>query len=180
MTIDTPVPLEIAQSPWRMLGIGVLGVIMTAGSGAIALHAVPNVPRGSLPEFIGYVGLVFFGLCTVIGLWRTVTARGPVLTLSVEGIRDTRVAAEAIPWAAVRGISTWEQSGQKVMVLAIDPETESRLTLTRIARWSRGPNRALGADGLAIATTGLAIGYDTLLQTSLRYAEAARQLGRAQ
>jgi hypothetical protein len=46
---------------------------------------------------------------------------------------------------------------------AIDPAVERKLTLTRMARWSRGPNRALGADGLCIATTGLKIDYPALL-----------------
>jgi hypothetical protein len=76
---------------------------------------------------------------------------GPVVTVTPEGIRDTRVAAEVIPWSAITGISTWQYRGQKIMVLAVDPATESGLTLTRIARWSRGANRALGADGLCIA-----------------------------
>ena len=75
----------------------------------------------------------------------------------------------------MQDISTWGIQGQKIMVLAIDPAVESRLTTTPIARWSRGANRALGADGLCITAQGLKIDYKSLLQTSMAYAEAARR-----
>lgn len=82
-----------------------------------------------------------------------------------------------IPWNAVTGISTWQYRGQRVLVLAIDPAVEGRLTLTRIARWSREPNRALGIDGLCVTATGLNINYDALLQTCLTHVQSARTAG---
>jgi hypothetical protein len=85
-----------------------------------------------------------------------------------------RVAAEAIPWKAIARICTWQYRGQKVLVLAVDPGVERGLSLTRAARWSRKANRALGADGLCIAVTGLNVGYDKLLQTCMTYAQNAR------
>jgi hypothetical protein len=121
------------------------------------------------------VGVAFFGLCTWGILRRLLNASGPVVTLSPEGIRDTRVAKEPIPWSAVTGISTWEYRGQKAMVLAVSPGVEDRLGLTRMARWTRGANRALGADGLCITAAGLKIDYATLLQTSQDYADAHRR-----
>ena len=63
--------------------------------------------------------MVFFSLCTIVGLWRLIAARGPVVTISPDGIRDTRVAAEFIPWNAVTAISTWKFRGQEAMVLAV-------------------------------------------------------------
>ena len=113
-------------------------------------------------------------MATGIGLWRLVLQRGPVITITPDGIRDTRVAAELIPWRAVQDISTWQYHRQKVMVLAVDPAVESRLTLTRLARWTRSANRALGADGLCIVSNELKISYASLLETSVAYAEAAR------
>jgi hypothetical protein len=61
------------------------------------------------------------------------------------------------------------------MVLDVDPAFESRLTLTAIARWTRGPNRATGADGLCITALGLKIDYDTLLTTATAYAHKAQR-----
>jgi len=172
-----PGTLEIGVSPWKGLGLVALGILMTTLSVAIALRLLPNVAPGSFHEFAGYVGSIFFGLATGIALWQMIGQRGAVITISPEGIRDRRVAAEIVPWLAVRGISTWQYRGQKVMVLAIDPVVESGLTLTPIARWSRSANRALGADGLCITAQGLKISYASLLQTSIAYAEAARGAG---
>jgi hypothetical protein len=171
--IDTSRTLQIESSAWKMLGLTAAAILMATLSAAIALRLLPGVAPGSFHEFIGYIGLLFFGLCAGVLIWRSMRQRGPVVTITPEGIRDTRVAAEFIPWRAVRGISTWSYQRQKVMVLAVDPALESTLTLTTIARWTRGANRGLGVDGLCISAQGLKIGYDTLLETSMAYAEAA-------
>jgi len=46
---------------------------------------------------------------------------------------------------------------------------------SRIARWSRGANRALGADGLCVAAQGLTIKFDSLLALSMAYAAAGER-----
>jgi hypothetical protein len=168
MTTDTSRTLVIENSPARLLRLVGMGVVMTAVSVAVAL--MPGAAIG----IWGYLGIAFFGLCTVVILWHLLFSSGPVITISPEGIRDTRVAAALIPWSAVTGISTWEYSGQKAMVLAMKPGAEAGLGLTRMARWTRGANRALGADGLCITAAGLKIDYDALLRTSLDYAHAGR------
>jgi hypothetical protein len=152
---------------------GVSGLLTTLSAG-IAFHVLPDGHASGFREFVAYVGIVFFGLCTGVAVWRLLTVRGAVVTIKPEGIRDTRVAAELIPWNAITGISTWQYRGQRVMVLAVDPAVESRLTLTRIARWSRDPNRALGIDGVCVTATGLNIRYDSLLQTCLTQMQRAR------
>jgi hypothetical protein len=166
MTADTSRTVVIESSPAKLLVLVGVGVLMTAGSLIVAL--LPGI----LPEIWGYLGTAFFGLCTGVALWRLLTSSGPVITISPEGIRDTRIAAALIPWSAITGISTWEYRGQKAMVLAMKPGVEDELGLTRVARWTRSANRALGADGLCVTASGLKIDYDMLLQTSLDYAHA--------
>lgn len=172
MMIDTRHAVEIEASPVRMLGLAATGLLMTALSAAMALRALPNVRPGSPAELYGYAGTVFFGACTALLLWRAFTTRGPVVTLTREGIRDRRVAAELIPWSAINDIAVWKYRGQRAMVLVVDPAVEAGLGLTRIVRWTRGPNRALGADGLCVTAQGLKIGFDELLATSLAHARA--------
>jgi hypothetical protein len=176
MTIDTSTTLSILPSRGKMLGLLVLGILMTAAAAAVAFHLFP-VRRGSLTEFLGGdVGTLFFALCTLLIAWRTVSAVGgaPVVTLSPDGIRDMRVAAETIPWSAVTKISIWQSQGQRVIVLAVEPAVEQQLTLTRIARWSRGANKMLGADGLCVTAQGLKTSFDTLRAATIAYAEAWR------
>jgi hypothetical protein len=171
MKTDTHRALEIEASPVRMFGLAALGLLMTALSAVFVLGVFP-VPPGSFAEFAGYAGTVFFGACTALILWRAFTTRGPVVTITPDGIRDVRVAEEIIPWSEVNDIRIWESNGQRVMVLAVPPGIEAGLGLTRIARWTRGANRALGADGLCVTAQGLKIGFDELLATSLAYARA--------
>jgi hypothetical protein len=169
--MDTTGRIEFSASPLRMLGFGVLGLALSALSAGLAFRLFGGVEPGDPGQLIGFAGLIFFGLCTALILKRALSMKGAVVTIAPEGIRDVRVAAEFIPWSAVRRIATWRHSGQNVMVLAIDPAVEHALSLTRVARWSRSANARLGADGLCITANGLEVDYETLLATALAYAE---------
>jgi len=169
MAIDTSRSIEIEQSPGKMIFLLVLSVLMSALAVGMAL-LMARGGNGSFAAFVVWVGAVFFPLCTILIVWRLFTTRGPVVTITPDGIRDTRVAAELIPWSAITAVSTWQHSGQKVMVLAVDPLVERTLTLTAMARWTRGANRTLGADGLCVTAQGLKTDYETLLKTAVEYA----------
>jgi hypothetical protein len=167
--------VEIKTSALRTLGLVFLSMLLTAFSVAIALDVLPGDERiGLVHRALGIVGALFFGLGTAAWLWRHLNRRGVVLTISREGIRDTRIAPETIPWSAVRRIFTWEYSGQRILVLDVDPAVERTLHLSAIARWTRKANRKLGADGLCIATHGLKINYDELFELVRRRVLQAR------
>jgi hypothetical protein len=176
--IEPTTVLEIHQSLAKMLRALVLGVAMTLLCAAIAFHVLPNVRAGSIQEFGGYLGLVLFGFATLFGLWRMLVQPGTVVVLSPSGLLDRRLCADAIAWTAIRNISTWQYRKQRFMILVVDPEYERGLRLTRMARWTRGANRALGADGLCIATAGLTINHEAMLEASLRYARIAHARSR--
>ncbi len=174
-TIDTRQTHAFRQSPWQMilfaLGAGAFvaaGVLMMTG--VIALEG-----KRAVYQLAGAAGAAFFGLCLVFIIWRLLSMRGPVVTITPEGIRDTRIAASVIPWTAIERVSTWEAYKQKMVVVSVPPDIESRLGLTRMARWSRNANRSLGADGLCITSQGLPVGHDQLMKLILAYAEAARR-----
>lgn len=169
--IDTTGTIEIAQSASKMLVLVLAGVAMTAASAFLAFGPVAQ-DAGSFMVFIGWIGMVLFGACLVLILWRGLTSKGPTLTISPRGLRDARVSRDFIPWAAIHRLSTWSYQGQNILVVAIDPEVEARIGLTAIARWSRAPNRALGADGLAVTAQGLQIGHDRLFELVRAYTEA--------
>jgi hypothetical protein len=107
--IDTSRSLEIHNSPWKMLGLTVGGIVGAVGLGFMALH--DDAP-GSFREFVGYFGALLFGLGALVAIWRWVRQRGPVVTITPDGIRDPRLAAEFIPWLAVRRISTYSVRGR--------------------------------------------------------------------
>jgi hypothetical protein len=170
--IDTTRRIEIAASPLKLIVLIAGAVAFVALCGFILVTGLHGKYLPVVAQFTGWFGGAFFGLCAIVGILRLFQAGDPVVTLAPEGIRDTRIAAEFVPWSAIRGVSTWEFRRQKVMVLAVDPAVEHTLTLTRAARWSRSANRALGADGLCVVATGLKTDYDTLLATSTAFARA--------
>ena len=155
--------IEIRYSPASMIGLLIGGVLLTAASGLIAFGWIP-VESGSFQQFIGYFGLVFFGLATLVELWRLIATKGPVVTLSRSGIRDVRIANEEIPWSAIQAITTGEVKRQQFLVLNVDPAVEAGLSLTRTVRWSRQASRLYGVDGLCLTAQGLKIDFSTLKQ----------------
>lgn len=172
MSVDTSRTIEIFASPLKLVGYIALALALTAASAVVA-GLVPGVWFGAGDAVFGAAGLVLFGGAAAVMIWRLFAQRGPVVTLTPEGLRDIRVADDLIPWRAVHAISTWERSRQKFMVVAVDPAVERTLRLTRLARWTRGTNRALGADGLCIAAQGLATDHGTLVASAQAYARAA-------
>jgi hypothetical protein len=168
-------PVEIKGSAAKLLGLVGLGLVMTAMSGAIAFGFIPNI-EGSFVQFVGWIGLFFFGASMLIGLSRLFTASKAILTLLPDGLLDTRVAEKPIPWAAMEDIGVWSSHGQKIIVIAVPPEVEAGLGLRRMVQMTRGVNAKLGADGLCIASTGLKISHDELLGEIIARADAARVL----
>jgi hypothetical protein len=173
MDHDTDTTIEIAASGLKQLGLLLLGVLMTLCGVVLALSARPAT--AGLDVVIGGLAAVFFGACTLMIAWRFLTMRGPIVTLSPKGLIDTRVSASLIPWTAIEDIGTFTVNRQKFIVVSVDPGVERTLDLTAIARWSRGPNRSLGADGLCISAQGLKVNHATLLDMCHAYLQASRQ-----
>jgi len=174
MSMNEANVVEIKTSAWRTLPLIGASVLMTALGAAIVLDVLPDSQAGIVHRVVGGLGVLLFGLGTIAWLWRQLGSGGAVLTISPEGIRDRRIAPETIPWSAIRRIFTWEYSGQRILVLDVDPAVERTLHLSRIARWTRRANRKLGADGLCVATHGLKIKYDELFELVRRHVLQAR------
>lgn len=166
---DTTGTITFVASPTRLLTLLAFSAMSTVIAAALAFRLFPNMPSEPAAVSAGYSGLAFFSFCAAVALWRLFAQRGAIVTISPEGLRDIRVAAEPIPWRAIKAISTWRMQGQMVLVVKIDPAAEARLTLTRMTRWTRNAHRSLGADGLVVSAYGLKVGYATLYYTCLDY-----------
>jgi len=174
MSTDTSRTIEFYASPTRQLTLLAFSGFSLAIAAALALRLLPGLPNDPAAVSAGTTGVVLFSFCAAVAIWRLWAQRGPIVTLSPAGLRDVRVAADVIPWRAIKGISTWQMQRQMVLVLAIDPAEEARLTLTRVAQWMRTANRRLGADGLVVSAHGLKVGYPTLFYACRDYWEAWR------
>lgn len=158
MPSDPSQVIEIENSPRELLAMG--GI---AAGGTVLFAGMVLWPNIYLQVFFCFAA-VAFGFMTIVILRQLLTVRGPVVTITPDGIRDIRVAAEFIPWTAVRKIRMDNES--MVTVLVIDPAVEQRLTLTTSARWRRAVSRRLRGGGLIITASGLKIGYHALFRIS--------------
>lgn len=170
MQIDASQTLEIRGSPLKLMGLLLAGIVMTGTCAAITF--LPAVLGPGL--IFGIPGMLFFGACTCIAVYRLVISSGVMVTISPEGILDLRIAREMIPWSEVREVFVWSSSGQKFIILKVDPEFEKTLGLGWIPRMTRSANAKLGADGLAIAPTGIRIGFDDLFALICAHVAAAQ------
>jgi hypothetical protein len=122
---------------------------------------------------VGYAGVAFFVLVTAKFVWALLRGRAPVLSVSRNGIRDLRIANEFILRGSVAGVSACRVGRQSFVVLKLRPAVEQRLFCVDSAQAMLTANRALGIDGMAISPVGLAMDFDSLLQTCSAYFAAA-------
>jgi hypothetical protein len=169
--IDTTRTIEVERAPGELLLLVVIGVLLTAGAGYLAF----GLPAGAaFARLLGLAGLVLFGFSTLIAIWQFLSQTGTAITISPEGIRDTRIAAETIPWSAVTDVSTLNYRYQKTVALSVNPATEARLTLSFPLRYTRAINRAFGYSEISISATGAATDFETLMANVTAYWRAWR------
>ncbi len=167
--------IRVGYSKLKLALLALVGIGMTLVSASLAFHWLPSIQGGSEAEFAGYAGVLLFGLGLGVILWRIATDHGDVVTLSSSGLTDSRIASESIPWLAIRHVGVFVIKRQKGILLDVDPQAEAGLHLTRIAKWSREPNRRLGADGLCVTASGLTINRDDLLSAIVARWTAAHE-----
>ena len=93
----------------------------------------------------------------------TAQPSGPVITLSPQGIRDTRIAAETIPWPAITNVSTLNYRYSRSVAVSVAAATEARLTFPLPFRYTRVINRAFGYDEIPIGANGVKTDFETLM-----------------
>jgi len=120
------------------------------------------------------LGGALFVVAASLNLWHALTSRGPVLTLSREGLIDWRVGSDVIPWASVTKVSTWGWGNRRwFVVLVIDPGLEHQLPMIWARRNARQIDKLVGANGIPISVVGLDIAGSALVKAAQAYAQAA-------
>jgi hypothetical protein len=122
--IDTSSTVEIEHDPVVMTG-AVLGLMALTGVGVW-----PFFHESSIFLLIGgslwTLGGAFLTLRWVA---RLLTVRGPVLTVSPTGVRDTRFSRDVLAWAGVRDVAVRSSTNipMKTMMLVVDRAALSAL-----------------------------------------------------
>ncbi len=125
---------------------------------------------------IGVIGIVFFGLCALVGL-KKLFDKAPGLILNEEGILDNSsgVSAGVIPWSEVVGINEYQVQKQKfVSILVQDPEKYVN-TGNALKRMANKANVKMCGTPINISANSLKISYEELLDTIEEYYRKYRQ-----
>jgi hypothetical protein len=174
---DLPDIIEIGYSWKRLLVLLAAAVILTAGCAAMAFHLFPDMRVDAFYTAVGYFGVLFFGFGILKMGWLLLTARGPVLFIDRNGIRDLRVSPNVIPWDAVEQIETGEVKKQAFVTLRVTPALEKQLVASGGKKLMAVANHALGVDGIVLNPSGLQVDAETLFEVCNAYRAANKQMG---
>jgi hypothetical protein len=172
MQIDVSRKVEIRASPFRLILVAAGALTMSALGIAIGWRLLPDTAPGSFKQLMGWAGAGFFAACFLAALSRLSRARQPTLLLSPEGFMDTRLSSEYVPWSVVQKLSTWDRHGTRMIIVTVPEPIWRTWPLTRLARWTRSPNRWLGVQGFAVVATEFDLKFDDLLELFTVYCKA--------
>ena len=106
------------------------------------------------PEFvfaIGWISVVFFGLCGVMAIRRLFDEREQ-LRIGPAGIRAAQWSDQTIPWSEIVDVTTWSYRSQKAIILHLRDRT--RFPGRGMAAILSGANRNLTGGDISISLTG--------------------------
>ena len=160
--IDASHDLEIGQCVTRLRLLVAAGFAMTLLSATLVFKSSLVFDWwGDIAPYettIGYLGVTLFGPVTAWLIWMLPTERGPVVIVTLFGIRDLRIGNEFLLWDSIADVSAEECRGHKVIVLTPTSGLQQQLSFIRAA--SRGAQSAR----IVIRPEGLATDFDTLLR----------------
>ena len=155
-TIDASRDLEISRCATQLRLLVAAGFAMTLFSASLAFDWWEGF--GDYDTTLGYAGVAVFGLMTSRLIWMLPAERGPVVVVTLYGIRDLRIGNEFLPWDSIAEISAEECRGHKMIVLTPTPGLQRQLcSIRNLARRAQN-NR------IVIRSEGLATDFDTLLR----------------
>lgn len=76
-------------------------------------------------HIIGWIGLVFFGICTLAILYRELRFRGGAqAAIADEGLY---IVGECVPWSVVTEIKIWKMNNQRLGLMVMTTNCEERI-----------------------------------------------------
>ena len=134
---------------WRLILLFLLSLGFVVG-GFWAAGFFGHAPKPG-KEWIGWLSIVFFGLCSVLIFGRLFDKNDQVRISSL-GIYSKQWSEDTIPWSEITNVSVWEFKQQKNIILQLrEPERYSSTTLLgKLAK----VNRLLTGGDVAINLVG--------------------------
>ena len=122
---------------------------------------------------VGLAGMVFFGLCAVVGVRKLFDAR-PGLKLGARGIVDNSsgVAAGFIPWTDILGSHVYAVMNQRMLVITLRNPEKYIDVGNPARRWLNRANFRMCGSPVVLASNALKTDFDALVATFEAYRTA--------
>jgi len=125
---------------------------------------------------IGFISIVFFGLCGLFGI-KKIFDKSPGLVVSSDGILDNSsgISAGIIPWSEVVSIGEYQVQKQKFISIQVtDPEKYAN-NGNALKRMANRANIKICGTPINISANSLKINYRELLETITEYYQQSRE-----
>lgn len=174
MTSSEEKIIELSKTKLLLLVFGSLAFIVI-GAWMVSIDAaqIEAQRRFNNPLFvhgIGWVGILFFGWCGVIGA-RKFFDKKPGLIFSSVGITDNSsgVSAGLIPWNEISGFNVYEIQKQKMLIVLLKNPDKYIEIGSAIKRTLNRTNFKMCGSPVAISSNSLKINFDDLLKMTNEY-----------
>jgi hypothetical protein len=134
---------------WKLLAMLCLALGFVATSAWIV--GFWGVSLGPGIGWVGWIGMVFFGLCA-LAIAKRVFERDEQLRICDHGIRFKSWSNDTVPWSEIEYISTWSTHGQSSILLHL--KDRSLFPSTKILGKLTDLNRAMTGGDIPIQLTG--------------------------
>jgi hypothetical protein len=160
-------PFVAYQSPFKIFLL-ILGSMLFVAAGLWFIGVLGSPPDDApfwLP-LIGWVSILFFGFCGVIGV-RRLFDRRPAIIVDRHGILARAWSDQVIPWSAMAGMQVLTVERTKMLCIdLVDPAAHPSTTIMGKAAKL---NKAFNFGDMSVATTGTDQSFDALMQAVNRF-----------
>ena len=174
-----PAPIEIKQSPFRMFLRTIRSALLTALIVCLCILVIlipVRTPKDGVFALLYLFIIIGLGIKTLALTWRFLTVSGPVITLNTQGMRDTRISTDFIPWNAItwklEAPYSWGGPARKptILTMVIDETIDKQLKKTPRFDVEEIFNRFKGYE---FTSHGLEIKSEELIEHIYAFSKAA-------
>jgi len=126
--------------------------------------------RGFLAVPTGWLSIVFFGLCAILGMQRLIFGPKYPVTLSSDGLVDLRLSRTLVPWRSISDIQTLTIARTSMLGLVINKGL--KLETSPFMRFWITLNKRFYKSDYWLASTDLDLNFERLRDLVLAYWKA--------